>query len=90
MKRLMASGLIMAVVMACGGSESYPESVKDNFVNSCVSTSGSARECVCMVGWFEKNVALEDFIAEETRFLSGTMSDRLADWMGKATAGCVS
>ena len=77
-----------AVAWCSCGPEPYPDDVADNFKTSCVLSGGTATQCECFFEWFEANVSYDDFAAEEVRLVTGTMSDRLADWYGNAISEC--
>ena len=58
-------------------------------MSNCVATGGWTEYCECAVDWFEDNVAFEDYVAAETRFLMGEASDNFVDWMAKAVSTCL-
>ena len=67
----------------------YPEEVRVGFVQSCHAEGAPTGRCECVLDWFEKNVAFEDYMFEVTNQLLGKHTERLVKWMSEAILECL-
>ncbi len=57
-------------VLGTGGS-TYPPTVQTHFLNSCEHGGGSVSSCRCALDWFQSNVSLTQFLADEDQVRHG-------------------
>ena len=83
---IVAAVLVLTAAMGCGGgSEPYPESVRLNFLSSCVDGGGTSEQCECALEWFEEHTTLARFIEIEHELVGGELPDEMRD----AIASCL-
>ena len=75
---------ILGFLISAGGSSSsstatsaYPQNVQDNYLNSC-EQQGSVAGCQCTLNWFQANVSLARFEADDQQAAAGTEPADLA------------
>ena len=59
-------------VLGTGGS-TYPPYIQKNFLNSCEHGGGSVGSCRCALDWFQSNLSLTQFLADEDQVRHGTV-----------------
>jgi hypothetical protein len=68
--------MVLALALA-GCGEKYPPNIEMNFLDGC-EMKASATACSCLLGWFEDNRSLTQFLADEDYVRTGTMPTDLA------------
>ena len=68
----------------------YPQSVKDEFLKSCVDAGSDAKFCACVLDKVQDKYSLEEFSVIESKIAAGTPPDEFVEFSGKARAQCIS
>lgn len=67
----------------------YPESVADEFVNSCVEAGSEENFCLCVFAKVQARYTLEEFSIIEAKLTAGTPPEEFVEFSGKARAECL-
>ena len=71
-----------------GTKEAYPESVKDEFLKSCVAAGSQAMFCACVFEKVQNKYSFEEFSVIESKISAGNTPEDFAEFSGKARAEC--
>lgn len=64
--------LFSASLLSCGGSKTYPEQVKQNFINGCTpKVKGNAALCSCLFEQIERKYSFADYARIEQQMKAG-------------------
>jgi hypothetical protein len=68
--------------------QKYPQSVADEFLKACETSSSKSEFCACVFEKIQQQYTFEEFSVIESKMLAGQTPADFVEFSGKAKAAC--
>jgi hypothetical protein len=89
MKKVLTVLLPAACLLSCGGSKTYPEQVKQNFINGCApKVKGNTALCSCLFEKIENKYSFSEYVKIEEQMKAGQTPQDFLRFIDSVTTVC--
>lgn len=89
MKKVLFVFLAEVILLSCGGSKTYPEQVKQNFINGCApKVKGNTALCSCLFEKIESKYSFSEYVKIEEQMKAGKTPQEFLHFIDSVTLGC--